>query len=110
MIVLLYLQVLGAAWYLLSIDRYTSCWKKFCKEEFNSTRCQLNYLDCDAHRKTWETATNVFKKCNPKNDIEFKYGIFENAVTKDVVFINFIKRYFYCLWWGLQNLRYGFFY
>lgn len=97
-------HVLGAAWYLLSIDRYTSCWKNFCKEEFNSTGCLLHYLDCDAYRKTWENATKVFKKCNPNNEIEFKYGIFENAVKKDVVFINFIRKYFYCLWWGLQNL------
>ncbi|KAL4597724.1 hypothetical protein ACB092_11G009400 [Castanea dentata] len=28
-------HVLGAAWYLLSIDRYSSCWKKYCKEESN---------------------------------------------------------------------------
>ncbi|KAF3942875.1 hypothetical protein CMV_030509, partial [Castanea mollissima] len=64
-------HVLGAAWYLLSIDRYSSCWKKYCKEESNSTSCRLNYFDC---------------------------------VTKNVLFSNFIEKYFYCLWWGLQNL------
>lgn len=101
-------HVLGAAWYLLSIDRYTSCWKSACRKESNPTKCVLTYLDCDSlnlkDRMTWAITTNVFKKCNPDNDIQFKYGIFENAVKKSVVSSNFIEKYFYCLWWGLQNL------
>ncbi|KAG2692177.1 hypothetical protein I3843_08G039800 [Carya illinoinensis] len=94
-------HVLGAAWYLLSIDRYTSCWKKLCKQ---STGCSPSYLDCSPSRKMWENVTDVFKNCNPGNEIEFNYGIFENAVKKNVVFSNFVRKYFYCLWWGLQNL------
>jgi cyclic nucleotide gated channel len=100
-------HVLGAAWYLLSIDRYTSCWKKFCKEESKSTNCSLKFLDCDTFipndRKIWENTTNVFQNCNPESN-NFNYGLFENAVTENVVFSNFIEKYFYCLWWGLQNL------
>ncbi|KAB2600227.1 cyclic nucleotide-gated ion channel 17 [Pyrus ussuriensis x Pyrus communis] len=97
-------HVLGAAWYLLSIDRYTSCWKSFCKKELNTTKCSLSYLDCDnLSRKGWASSTNVFENCNPAND-NFKYGIFESAVTKNVVSSNFITKYFYCLWWGLQQL------
>ncbi|XP_050272458.1 cyclic nucleotide-gated ion channel 17-like isoform X2 [Quercus robur] len=99
-------HVLGAAWYLLSIDRYSSCWKKYCKEESNSTICRLNYFDCDnlIDRKIWESTTNVFKSCNADDNNEFNYGLFQNAVTKNVLFSNFIEKYFYCLWWGLQNL------
>ncbi|KAK4604957.1 hypothetical protein RGQ29_013146 [Quercus rubra] len=99
-------HVLGAAWYLLSIDRYSSCWKKYCKEESNSTSCRLSYFDCDSliYRKTWESTTNVFKNCNADENNEFNYGLFQNAVTKNVLFSNFIEKYFYCLWWGLQNL------
>lgn len=102
-------HVLGAAWYLLSVDRYTSCWKSICKREFNPTRCKLNYLDCSTvdndFRQTWANTTRVFESCNPDNDnITFKYGIFENAVKKSVVSSNFVEKYFYCLWWGLQNL------
>ncbi|XP_059636171.1 cyclic nucleotide-gated ion channel 17-like isoform X2 [Cornus florida] len=102
-------HVLGAAWYLLSVDRYMSCWKSLCKKESGPTKCFLNYLDCDTFdhvgRKTWANSTNVFKSCDPDNDgISFNYGIFENAVTKSVVSSNFLEKYFYCLWWGLQNL------
>ncbi|EXC22231.1 hypothetical protein L484_011955 [Morus notabilis] len=103
-----YPRVLGAAWYLLSIDRYTSCWKSICRKEFNPARCSLSYLDCNSFnykdRMTWANTTHVFEKCNPEKEIQFKYGIFENAVAKSVVSSNFIEKYFYCLWWGLQNL------
>lgn len=102
-------HVLGAAWYLLSVDRYTSCWKSICRDEENSTKCVSRYLDCDTFdldaRKTWANITSVFKNCDPNGDsTTFKYGIFENAVTKDVVSSSFLEKYFYCLWWGLQNL------
>ncbi|KAJ7979525.1 Cyclic nucleotide-gated channel [Quillaja saponaria] len=101
-------HVLGAAWYLLSVDRHTTCWKSFCKKESIPEKCFLNYLDCDSFhynkRQRWANSTNVFKNCDPDNEIDFKYGIFENAVAKNVVTSNFIRKYFYCLWWGLQNL------
>ncbi|KAK6944271.1 Cyclic nucleotide-binding domain [Dillenia turbinata] len=101
-------HVLGASWYLLSIDRHTSCWKSACKGEYNTTNCKLNFLDCDSFshsdRKAWASITKVFTSCDPNNEIDFNYGIFENAVAKDVVSSSFIEKYFYCLWWGLQNL------
>lgn len=100
-------HVLGAAWYLLSLDRHASCWKSICHKETSSKNCS-EYLNCYAFnhdtRRTWASSTNVFKRCNPDNEIDFKYGIFENAVKKNVVSSNFLEKYFYCLWWGLQNL------
>jgi cyclic nucleotide gated channel len=111
-LLLFFMQVLGASWYLLSIDRYTSCWKSQCRKENSPVKCLLAYLDCDTfndgEHKAWARGTSVFKNCDPDNDIEFKYGIFENAVKKNVVSSNFIEKYLYCLWWGLQQLRYTF--
>ncbi|XP_052199101.1 cyclic nucleotide-gated ion channel 17-like [Diospyros lotus] len=102
-------HVLGASWYLLSVDRYTSCWKSICKQESGPPKCLLHYLDCetsnDVDRRSWTNVTFMFKNCDPYNDnITFAYGIFEKAVKGDVVSSNFIEKYFYCLWWGLQNL------
>ncbi|GMP47875.1 hypothetical protein CsSME_00015435 [Camellia sinensis var. sinensis] len=101
-------HVLGASWYLLSVDQYTSCWKSVCKKESAPTKCLLHYLDCDTfshdNRMSWAETTMVFKKCDPKINTTLNYGIFENAVTKNVVSSSFIEKYFYCLWWGLQNL------
>lgn len=101
-------HVLGAAWYLLSVERYTSCWKSICRKEESPIKCVPEYLSCDGfdlNRQRWANSTNVFNSCNPNNDsTTFNNGIFENAVTKNVVSSNFVERYCYCLWWGLQQL------
>ncbi|XP_027173815.1 cyclic nucleotide-gated ion channel 17 [Coffea eugenioides] len=101
-------HVLGAAWYVLSVDRYTSCWKSKCRKENSPVKCLLGYLDCDAPESndfiTWASNTSVFSSCDPNGHTDFKYGIFEKAVDKNVVSSSFVEKYFYCLWWGLQNL------
>lgn len=55
-------------------------------------------------RKLWQNSTQVFGSCDPDNNSVFDYGIFANAVTQNVVSTEFLEKYFYCLWWGLQNL------
>ncbi|CAL9106832.1 cyclic nucleotide-gated ion channel 17 [Musa acuminata AAA Group] len=104
-------HVLGASWYLLSVERQTTCWKSECMKE-NGTdgpSCVPSFLDCSSFNESvshnWANLTNVFHNCDPSNDnITFKYGIFESALTNGVLSTAFIKKYFYCLWWGLQNL------
>ncbi|XWS70553.1 hypothetical protein CRYUN_Cryun03dG0057300 [Craigia yunnanensis] len=101
-------QVLGASLYLLSIERYATCWKSECRKETSPIRCNPHYLDCgtlnDGGHQKWENSTVMFSKCDPYNDISFDYGIFEIALTKQVLSSDFLQKYFYCLWWGLQNL------
>ncbi|XP_077238246.1 cyclic nucleotide-gated ion channel 17-like [Tasmannia lanceolata] len=103
-------HVLGASWYLLSIGRQTTCWKKECRNETPlSIKCSLDYLNCDSledkNRQIWANSTLVFNNCDPSNSsISFNYGIFANALTNNVVSSRFLEKYFYCLWWGLQNL------
>ncbi|XP_023746648.1 cyclic nucleotide-gated ion channel 17 [Lactuca sativa] len=106
MLYMLASHVLGAAWYLLSIDRHLSCWKSICNDE--KELCKASYLDCstinDIERKKWAEVTNVFKGCTGDDDLPFKYGIFQNAVQKNVISSSIFHKYFYCLWWGLQQL------
>ncbi|CAL5421840.1 unnamed protein product [Camellia sinensis] len=101
-------HILGASWYLLSIERYATCWKSVCKHEISPIRCSPHFLDCgtlnNMDRISWANSTAVFSSCNPANTISFNYGIFQNAVTNNVVNSKFLEKYFYCLWWGLQNL------
>ncbi|XP_017618520.1 probable cyclic nucleotide-gated ion channel 14 [Gossypium arboreum] len=101
-------HVLGASWYLLSVERHVICWKSECKKETSPLQCNPHYLDCgtlgDGGRRKWENGTVVFTKCHHDNDISFDYGIFEIALTKQVLSSSFLQKYFYCLWWGLQNL------
>ncbi|KAL6985109.1 putative cyclic nucleotide-gated ion channel 14 [Sarracenia purpurea var. burkii] len=104
-------HILGASWYLLSIERNATCWKSVCRHELSPVRCSLHFLDCgtlnNEGRKTWANGTSVFSSCNPTNTTSFNYGIFQNALTNNVVSSKFLEKYFYCLWWGLQNLRYA---
>ncbi|XP_031738269.1 probable cyclic nucleotide-gated ion channel 14 isoform X2 [Cucumis sativus] len=101
-------QILGAAWYLLSVERHAMCWKFTCRREFSPMKCHLDYLDCgtlnDVDRRIWEVNTTVFSQCSPDEDFVFNYGIFADAITKNVISSRFLQKYFYCLWWGLQNL------
>ncbi|KAL5699346.1 Cyclic nucleotide-gated ion channel 17 [Ranunculus cassubicifolius] len=99
-------HVLGASWYLLSIERHTTCWKRECRKEFST--CIINYLDCDSfnqnNRTDWVNRTRVFNNCGNGDEASFEYGIFGDAVTNEVFSSKFFEKYFYCLWWGLQNL------
>ncbi|PKI70734.1 hypothetical protein CRG98_008967 [Punica granatum] len=102
-------HVLGASWYLLSIERHAGCLKSACDNELVPMKCFLRYLDCntleDADRKVWVENTTVFSICDPnQSDSSFKYGIFASAVTQSIVSSDFVEKYLYCLWWGLQNL------
>ncbi|RWR83304.1 Cyclic nucleotide-binding domain-containing protein [Cinnamomum micranthum f. kanehirae] len=105
-------HVLGACWYLLSIERLHSCWIAECAKEEATSRmpiCNPTFLDCSTlekpERMAWMNVTHVLKNCDPTNiDITFKYGLFEDALTHDVVRSKFREKYLYCLWWGLRNL------
>lgn len=105
-------QILGSAWYLLSIERQATCWKSECHKESIPLQCVTDYFDCGTlhrpERNKWLNATVVFSNCDPSNDIQFTFGIFADALTKNVVSSPFLEKYLYCLWFGLQNLRYSF--
>ncbi|GAY44440.1 hypothetical protein CUMW_082130 [Citrus unshiu] len=58
----------------------------------------------DNDQGIWENSTLVFNNCNPESTTSFINGIFENTLTNNVVSSKFLEKYFYCLWWGLQNL------
>ncbi|EPS63081.1 hypothetical protein M569_11705 [Genlisea aurea] len=101
-------HVLGASWYLMAIERNATCWISACNDEHDATNCALRFLDCDSlgdpNQRTWANSTLVFTNCNPQNTTFFNYGIFGNAFGNNVVSSPFVEKYFYCLWWGLQNL------
>ncbi|XP_022141977.1 probable cyclic nucleotide-gated ion channel 14 [Momordica charantia] len=101
-------HILGAAWYLLSVERHAMCWKLTCRRELSPVKCLLDYLDCGTldyvDRRIWELNTTVFSQCSPDEENVFNYGIFADAISKNVISSKFLQKYFYCLWWGLQNL------
>ncbi|XP_042495821.1 probable cyclic nucleotide-gated ion channel 14 [Macadamia integrifolia] len=102
-------HVLGASWYLLSIERYTMCWKSECKNEVSPLECSLSFLDCKSLqnpiRTVWANTTVVFDNCDVNNpNLTFNYGMFAYLLTNNVLSISLLEKYFFCVWWGLQNL------
>ncbi|CAN6477549.1 unnamed protein product [Victoria cruziana] len=105
-------HVLGASWYLLSVERLRTCWRIECSMEngnLHTPQCDPYFLDCSSfglpERRMWVNVTHVLVNCDADNSgIKFHYGLFADALTDHVVSASFIEKYFYCLWWGLRNL------
>jgi cyclic nucleotide gated channel len=77
----------------------------------HSPSCNPSFLDCTSlsnrERQVWFRRTRVLTNCdalNVKN--HFQFGMFADAFTDHVSSSKFIQKYFYCLWWGLKNLRF----
>ncbi|KAI4340418.1 hypothetical protein MLD38_025257 [Melastoma candidum] len=99
-------HVSGACFYLLLIGRETACWRSVCLLE--QPQCNFSYLDCrtlsDPGRTTWSASTNVTDNCTPTNSF-YRWGIFGTpAVTALVPSSPFLTKFFFCYWWGMNNL------
>ncbi|PON61094.1 Voltage dependent potassium channel [Parasponia andersonii] len=105
-------HVVGASWYVLSIQRQYQCWKLECDREMNSTHspsCDPAFLDCSSlsnpARRFWMQGTHVLTSCDALNgDTNFEFGMFADAFTSEIASSYFVEKYFYCLWWGLKSL------
>ena len=79
-----------------------------------SPSCNPSFLDCaskeNPERQAWLKRTKILTDCDALNDKnQFQFGMFADAFTDKVSSAKFIEKYFYCLWWGLKNLRYDLF-
>lgn len=108
-------QVIGALWYLLSIERVDKCWR----QEFHRQNLSRQYLYCSVNRgkdpvisnldmvKLLKTACPSVDPDEIKNSTTFSFGIFADALTSGVVqSLDFPFKFFYCFQWGLSNLRF----
>ncbi|GMY10314.1 protein CNGC15b-like [Fagus crenata] len=98
----------GAWWYLQAIERQEACWRSAC--DLEQPNCQNRYFDCrninDDSRTNWVNSTNVTNLCVPSPASNFyQYGIYAAAVNTNIITSRFFNKFFYCLWWGLLNLR-----
>ncbi|KAF6155671.1 hypothetical protein GIB67_007108, partial [Kingdonia uniflora] len=104
MLYMLASHVIGASWYIFSVERQESCWRRVCDL---SSSCLYEFFDChtkdDSARVAWFKSSNITNLCTPSNDF-YQFGIYGDAVTFDVMSVSFYNEYFYCLWWGLKNL------
>ncbi|XP_019189063.1 PREDICTED: cyclic nucleotide-gated ion channel 1 [Ipomoea nil] len=95
-------HVLGAFWYLFSIERETTCWQRACG---SSSPCRQASLYCGGDHTTFKTLLNESCPIDTPNTTRFDFGIFLDALQSGVVESrDFPQKFFYCFWWGLQNL------
>ncbi|KAF5800519.1 putative potassium channel, voltage-dependent, EAG/ELK/ERG, rmlC-like jelly roll [Helianthus annuus] len=102
-------HVFGAFWYLSSIERETTCWRKACGNitatfNANVSECVHSSFYCDStpqHVAYLNASCPIIEMENPPYD----FGIFLPALASGVVnSTDFPQKFFYCFWWGLQNL------
>ncbi|KAJ0488201.1 putative IQ motif, EF-hand binding, cyclic nucleotide-binding domain, Ion transport [Helianthus annuus] len=101
-------HIVGAFWYLLSIERNITCWQEACEKSGHNT----SFLYCGNNDmpgyNSWSNISSsvLTENCSPDGDNPpFDFGIFKQALTSGIVSSKkFVLKYCYCLWWGLQNL------
>ncbi|CAL5038787.1 unnamed protein product [Urochloa decumbens] len=97
-------HVLGAIWYVLSIQRQDSCWRQECR---NNTTCDAPSLYCGAahNNETYAFLKTVCLLRNMSNNLpDPVFGIYAPAIENISQSRSFLAKLFYCVWWGLQNL------
>lgn len=97
-------HVLGALWYLFSVQRQEACWREACL--LVSPTSQTMFFDCKAlssNRTIWYELSNITSRCTPGNGF-YPFGIYEEALYAKLTSSSFTQKYFYCFWWGLKNL------
>ncbi|KAL9304111.1 hypothetical protein ACSQ67_021374 [Phaseolus vulgaris] len=100
-------HVVGAFWYLFSVESRVRCWRKQLK---NTTFFHESYLSCGSYNSTVQSLLN--HSC-PINDLQnigdlepFNFGMFIEAIKSRVLesTTDFHHKFFYCFWWGLRSL------
>jgi cyclic nucleotide gated channel len=112
----LYLQVVGACWYFLAVDRQVTCWRYNCQNEVDIS-CNDAFFDCRsldpldalaANRSSWNMSSHIITNCDniSSSNPFFNYGIYTNAISNGITTSNtkFMVKYFYCVWTGLLSL------
>lgn len=93
-------HVFGALWYLLSIQREDTCWRKEC----DKIDCNFASLYCGSNT----AGDNIFLQnvclTNGSDDIDPTFGIYLPALQTVSQSTSFFEKFFYCFWWGLQSL------
>uniref|UniRef100_J3KUE2 Cyclic nucleotide-binding domain-containing protein n=1 Tax=Oryza brachyantha TaxID=4533 RepID=J3KUE2_ORYBR len=106
-------HMVGAFWYLLSIERLDDCWRENCTV-LKFHQCK-KYMYCGGGNLgqsgflEWRTMIRqvLAMECAPADEggTGFQYGIFTTAIQSGVVSTtNLVAKVLFCLWWGLQNL------
>lgn len=93
-------HILGGFWYFLSIEREGTCWRKACAQP----DCKTDSLICGRQNNQKNSFLGAACPISPENGTIFNFGIYLQALQNVVRSEKFLEKFFYCFWWGLQNL------
>ncbi|GLT27767.1 hypothetical protein SLA2020_027400 [Shorea laevis] len=101
-------HVLGAIWYMISVERQERCWGDVAGEHNRG----LLYCDYYKNKSSDPALLSLLNTSCPltnpddiTNSEVFDFGIFIEALQSGIVETKrFRKKFFYCFWWGLRNL------
>ncbi|XP_058095969.1 cyclic nucleotide-gated ion channel 1-like isoform X2 [Magnolia sinica] len=97
-------QVVGALWYLFAIERQDTCWHRACRDHGS---CKVESLYCQGEGAGGNSfLSDSCPIVKPEDTTPpFDFGIYYPALESEIVQSrNFPQKFFYCFWWGLQNL------
>lgn len=96
-------HIFGALWYLFSIERKDTCWRRACHRQSDCNTASL-YCSDDSIIKG-NLFLNSLCPNSGDNDAPFDFGIYLDALKSGVVESrDFPQKLFYCFWWGLRSL------
>ncbi|KAJ1379310.1 RmlC-like jelly roll fold, partial [Sesbania bispinosa] len=97
--------VIGAFWYLFSIERETTCWQEACRSNIMCNKADMYCNNQWGGLSKISTFLNASCPINDEDKKLFDFGIFLDALQSGVVESrDFPQKFFYCFWWGLKNL------
>ncbi|XP_038684102.1 uncharacterized protein LOC119984306 [Tripterygium wilfordii] len=99
-IYMLGIDVVGAFWYILSVERLVQCWIKACETHAGCVSSFYCKETVGGH-----TSLKDFCLMDTQKTAFFDFGIFSDALQSRVVeMTDFPKKLLYCFQWSLQNL------
>ncbi|XP_047337772.1 cyclic nucleotide-gated ion channel 1-like [Impatiens glandulifera] len=100
-------HIVGAFWYLFSVEIKNSCWLIACNTDSN---CNANSLYCESRHDSknytfLDAACPYLEQKDIHTSKDFDFGIFIDALQSRVAESeSFRHKFLYCFWWGLRNL------
>lgn len=111
---MIFMQITGSAWYLMMYNTQIRCWEEVIHGENVATHFpnfNYRYFSCNFRnnmdQRSWANSTMAFAKCDAAAATEgnsFDFGMFTMPLIRRSLSETFLRKYIYCLWWGLQNL------
>ncbi|GLT77012.1 hypothetical protein SLA2020_486380 [Shorea laevis] len=108
-------HLLGAIWYLISVERQERCWRDVAIKYGHNRGLLYCNDDKDPRRADYSSNPDLLPLLNAycplinpddiTNSTVFNFGIFTDALQSEMVETkDFPKKFFYCFWWGLRHL------